>query len=153
MGQKTSSVTDSPLILHTVEQILFSLLRACSITIEVKKQLNVVWGSIRIFSMLPMNCCPGFSQDRENILPGIELCFRFMNNVDGTSVVQLLLRTAYNKSRTFHCQIFPYQQGGWRYTRYTRSWKGTQPGQLTQTGLLGFNPSYVPHSYSIIPSS
>lgn len=108
MGQKTSSDTDSPQILHTAEQILFSLLQAFSIIIEVRIKLNMVWGITHILSMLPINCCPGFSQDRENILPGIVLCFRFVNTVDSTSVVQLLLRTAYNKSRTFHLQSFPY---------------------------------------------
>ena len=44
---------------------------------------------------------------------------------------QLLQSSAHTEPRTFQFLVLPCQQGGWGYTR---SWEGTQPGQLTQVG-------------------
>ena len=52
------------------------------------------------------------------------------NSVDNTGVFWLLLSSAYTESRPFLLLTPPHQRVGWGGTR---SWKGTQLGQLTPT--------------------
>jgi len=53
------------------------------------------------------------------------------NGVDNTGMFLLLLSSAHRESRPFLLLTPPCQWIGWGYTR---SWDGTQLGQLTQTG-------------------
>ena len=49
------------------------------------------------------------------------------NSVDNTGMFSLLLSSAYTESRPFLLLTPPHQRVGWGCTR---SWEGTQPGQL-----------------------
>jgi len=51
------------------------------------------------------------------------------NGVDNAKMFLLLLTSAYTESRPFLLLAPPHQRVGWGCTR---SWEGTQPGQLTQ---------------------
>ena len=53
-----------------------------------------------------------------------------VNSVDNAEVFLLLLSSAYTESRSFLLLTPPHQQIGWGCTR---SWEGTQLGQLTPT--------------------
>ena len=52
------------------------------------------------------------------------------NSVDNTGMFALLLSSAYTESRPFLLLTPPHQQEGWGCTR---TWEGTQLGQLTPT--------------------
>jgi len=49
------------------------------------------------------------------------------NSVENPGMFQLLLRSAYTESRPFLFLRLPQRRAGWGCTR---SWEGTQPGQL-----------------------
>ena len=77
--------------------------------------------------------CPGFGWDRVNFLSSswysVMFWVQYEKNVDNTLMFSLLLSSVYTESRIFQLLV-PSQQEGWRGTR---SWEGTQPGQLTPT--------------------
>ena len=67
------------------------------------------------------------------IVASMGLCFGFIcvgNSVGNTGMFQLLLSSAYTASRPFLLLTPPHQGVGWGCTR---SWEGTQLGQLTPT--------------------
>ena len=66
------------------------------------------------------------------IVAGMGLCFGFVLETvfDNTGMFSLLLSSADTEPRAFLLLTPPHQQGGWGGTR---SWEGTQPGQLTPT--------------------
>ena len=65
------------------------------------------------------------------IVASMGLCFGFvLETVLIIEMFSLLLSRAYTESRPFLLLTPPRQRGGWGCTR---SWEGTQPGQLTPT--------------------
>ena len=78
--------------------------------------------------------CAGFAWGRVNFLRsswyGAMFCICAENRVDNTEMLLLSLSSAYTESRPFLLLTPPCQRVGWGCTR---SWEGTQPGQLTPT--------------------
>ena len=67
------------------------------------------------------------------IVPSMGLCFGFVPKtvlIDNTGMFLLLLSSAYTESRLFLLLTPPHKWVGWGCTR---SWEGTQLGQLTPT--------------------
>lgn len=63
------------------------------------------------------------------IAASMGLCFGFvLKTVDNSGMFSLSLSRAYTESRSFLLLTPPHQRGGWGCTR---SWEGTQLGQLT----------------------
>ena len=78
------------------------------------------------------SCCTGFGLDRVNFLHSSwyeVMLWTFAENcVDNTGMFQFLLSSAYRDPRPSLLLTPPCQWVGWGCTR---SWEGTQPGQLT----------------------
>ena len=85
--------------------------------------------------------CASFGWDRVNFLHsnwyGATFWICVGNSVDNTGMFSFLLSSAYPEPRALLLLPPPHQRAGWGGTR---SWEGTQPGQLTPT-----DPREIPH--------
>ena len=83
-------------------------------------------------------CSACFGWDRVNFLHsswyGAMFWICAENSVDNSGMFSLLLSSAYTASRPFLLLTPPHQRVGWGCTR---SWEGTQLGQLTPTDKRG----------------
>ncbi|XP_074989722.1 LOW QUALITY PROTEIN: tubulin alpha-8 chain-like [Calonectris borealis] len=84
-----------------------------------------------------LQLCAGFGWGRVKFLHsswyGAVFWICAGNSVDNTGMFSFLLSRAYTGSRPFLLLTPPHQRGGWGGTR---SWEGTQPGQLTPTDQM-----------------
>ena len=97
----------------------------------VTRRARAAEASPNIATLCP---CAGFGWDRVNFLHSSSYGAVFWicagNSADNTGMFSLLLSSAYTESRPFLLLTPPHQRGGWGCTR---SWEGTQRGQLTPT--------------------
>ena len=112
------------------------MVMSCSVTVGHSVQL-LLWLILywkRLVFSFGLSLCAGFDWGRVNFLRSswYEAMFWICaeNSVDNTGMFSLLLSSAYTESRPFLLLTAPHQRGGWGCTR---SWEGTQPGQLTPT--------------------